>query len=372
LRLEALEGRCLPSGYSVTVIGPIQVNSGNDINNAAVVQVVGTNSNGHAFLWDSVRGMQDLGTIHNEANSSGYAVNDSGQVVGVAFTATYDPKSHSTKVDSYGFLWTSTQGMQSLGQNDRPSDINAAGEASGTIVQSQHFGTENPQAALWNGHWTGTGAPSGGTSSGAGINSYGQVVGYTYNFYQRAFLWTPSTTGGTTGTVQDLGTLGGSQSAASAVNGRGYVTGAATLPGSNNFHAFVWQPSTANGTSGTMIDLDPGGVESTGVDINSSGLVVGDSDNSAVLWQPGTNGSHTMSDLNRLIPAGLIPADRGTGRTWPGSSSSSPSARATAAWSCRPPGATSSSWRTPNTSTARPTRAWSSSWGKAATPAGRA
>jgi probable HAF family extracellular repeat protein len=292
LHLEALEDRCLLSGYSITVIGPVSHTAG--INNASVVQVVGTNSNGHAFVWDTVHGMQDLGTFHKEVNSEAYGVNDSGQVVGVSFTDSL------TSQQRDAFLWTSSQGMQSLGQNDYASGINAAGEVSGTIISYQHRGSEIDQAGLWSGHWTGLAAP---TSWGQGINNYGQVVGYTENFYQRAFLWTPSTSGGTTGTIQNLGTFGGSQSYAAAINGHGDVTGNASLPG-NNSHAFVWQPSTANGTSGTMTDLDPSSSDSLGVDINSSGLVVGSSDGAPVLWRPGTNGSYTMTSLNNLIPTG--------------------------------------------------------------------
>jgi hypothetical protein len=63
--------------------------------------------------------------------------------------------------------------------------------------------------------------------------------------------------------------------------------------------------------------LDPkanGGLgQSWGLAINSSGVVVGQSNptgatseyqTDAVVWQPGTNGSYALSDLNSLIPSG--------------------------------------------------------------------
>ena len=53
--------------------------------------------------------------------------------------------------------------------------------------------------------------------------------------------------------VENLGTLGGTQSAAYGINNEGWVTGAANLPGDQNEHPFLWR-------EGTMIDLGtPGG-----------------------------------------------------------------------------------------------------------------
>jgi hypothetical protein len=85
-------------------------------------------------------------------------------------------------------------------------------------------------------------------------------------------------------------------------------------------HAYVWVPSSTNGTAGSMTDLgtlavnpNPALSQSEGNAINASGVVVGDANpagaNSqnllvAVVWQPGTNGSYSISDLNTLIPSG--------------------------------------------------------------------
>jgi probable HAF family extracellular repeat protein len=46
----------------------------------------------HAFLWTRKTGMQDLGTLPGDANSSSVAINDSGEVVGVSLDANFNPR----------------------------------------------------------------------------------------------------------------------------------------------------------------------------------------------------------------------------------------------------------------------------------------
>jgi probable HAF family extracellular repeat protein len=80
----------------------------------------------------------------------------------------------------------------------------------------------------------------------------------------------------------DLGVLGGLDSYAWTLNDRGQVTGhadASPNSGTRGFHAFLWTPFKANGTTGSMIDLGtlPGGGSSIGNGINGSGIVVGES-----------------------------------------------------------------------------------------------
>jgi probable HAF family extracellular repeat protein len=309
LCLEPLEDRNLLSSYTITVIGPGNPNERNGINNASVVQVVGTNSNNHAYLWDSVHGLQDLGTVLHDTYSQAYGINDAGQVVGTSELYTFK-KELSVLTAEHAFLWTSSTGMKNIGDGDVATGINSAGEVSGTL---NNISGTSAVAGIWNDKWTSLGTLGATESFGRGVNNYGQAVGTSYSNTSRvdqALLWTPATAGGTTGTLQDLGTFGGANSGAAAINGQGYVTGGAELPGgSSPVHAFVWRPASPNGTSGTLTDLDPGGTgNSSGASINSGGLVAGTSDdnsgkNFAVLWQPGVHG-YTMSDLNSLIPAG--------------------------------------------------------------------
>ena len=78
----------------------------------------------------------------------------------------------------------------------------------------------------------------GGTnSSAAGINARGEVTGTsdTECGSSHAFLWTPS------GGMQDLGTLGGKNSSAAGIDARGEVTGTSdTAHGGSD--AFLWSP----------------------------------------------------------------------------------------------------------------------------------
>jgi probable HAF family extracellular repeat protein len=299
-------------------------------NSATVTQVAGTAvTRPGAYIWDSVHGLQKIGTVNNETDSAATSINNAGQVVGISSTTTekYDKKTgdYTYTYTENGFLWSSSAGMKNVGSNIFPVGINNSGQITGntTVIQA---GTE---ASLWNGkNWIQLGILPGGTLSQAfGINDDGQVVGLSRNgndsFYE-GFLWTPSSPNGSTGAMIDLGsfTSNPGSSNAVAINKQGWVTGQASNLGyyDGAGHAFLWQPSSTNGTTGRMIDLgtlDPnadGGLgQSWGLAINGSGMVVGQSNptgatseyqTDAVLWQPGTNGSYTLSDLNSLIPSG--------------------------------------------------------------------
>jgi probable HAF family extracellular repeat protein len=83
-------------------------------------------------------------------------------------------------------------------------------------------------------------------------------------------------------TYTDLGVLGGLDSHAWTLNSHGRVIGHAdTSPnsGPGGFHAFLWTPTTPNGTSGAMVDLGTlrGDGNSTANGINAASLVVGES-----------------------------------------------------------------------------------------------
>ena len=60
----------------------------------------------HAFVWDSVNGMQDLGTLGGTF-SIPRAINEAGQVIGFSQT--------SFGVEQHAFVWDSVNGMRDVG-----------------------------------------------------------------------------------------------------------------------------------------------------------------------------------------------------------------------------------------------------------------
>jgi probable HAF family extracellular repeat protein len=46
----------------------------------------------HGFLWSKTTGMQDLGTLPGDANSSAVGINDAGEVVGISLDANFNPR----------------------------------------------------------------------------------------------------------------------------------------------------------------------------------------------------------------------------------------------------------------------------------------
>ena len=149
------------------------------------------------------------------------------------------------------------------------------------------------------------------SSVARGINTQGQVVGWSGDNHFTAFLWTPRSGNGSQGAMVGLGTLGGLNSRALAINTSGQVVGRSTTSGEASEHAFLWTPKGRNnGQIGSMVDLQTlGGTNSSATAINTQGQVVGQSYLSGnatyhpFLWTPtdtpnGTTG--TMVDLGSL------------------------------------------------------------------------
>ena len=179
-------------------------------------QVTGMSAAGHAYLL-TAGVMTDLGTLAGGGWSSGYAINNAGQVVGYGDTASGAFR---------GFVWSEGSGMQPLGtlggSNSYAFAINDAGRIAGSA--------ETP-------------------------------AGYLHAFRI------------TNGSMEDLGTLGGSSSYGYGINSSGAVVGSSVTSG-GGMHAFVFQ-------DGVMTDLNAlltgasGWVLTAAYGINNAGQIAG-------------------------------------------------------------------------------------------------
>jgi probable HAF family extracellular repeat protein len=180
----------------------------------------------HAFLWNGTT-LLDLGTLGG-GTSMGTIINERGQVAGFSSLASGT---------SHAFFWdgATMQDLGAVGGDDWPGD------------------------------------PSSWFSNATAFDGRGRVAGFSAGFFpaqELAFFWDGTT-------MHSLGTLGGADSHAMAMNNRGQVVGQAALPSSSCYnlevgcHAFLW-----NGT--TMLDLGSlGNGPSVALAINGRGQIAG-------------------------------------------------------------------------------------------------
>lgn len=272
--------------YTLTDLGMGPSNA-TGINNAG--QVIGNTwanaaPNPYAF-WYSGGHSQGLNLPYDNGGQA-CDINDAGVIVGGYIAGDFQ---HAVRAYLYSNGQTQDLGTLPGGTTSSANGINSSGQVVG---YSDTTGGAN-HAFLYSGaQMQDLGTLPGGMASGAyGINNGGQVVGYSYTASgpQHAFLYSG-------GQMQDLGTLpGGSTSLAYGIDIGGQIVGSSDTTGSAD-HAFLY-------SGGQMQDLGtlPDGTESHAFGINSSGQVVG--------WSKTTGGADhaflysggNMIDLNSVI-----------------------------------------------------------------------
>jgi probable HAF family extracellular repeat protein len=220
--------------------------------------------------------------------SAAFGINDMGQVVGAANTASNN---------LVPFLWTPGAGVQNIsllpGDNcGQAFGINTSGHVAG-----YSSGPNGSRAFMWTRE---TGARNLGTLHGgnqsraSAINDADEVAGTSASANgDRAVVWT------TRGEIRDLGTLpGDTSSEATAINNAGDVVGYSK--GRGGLHAFLWNKSAGMQDLGAL----PGGNASRALGINDSGSVVGTSNSfhgdHAFIWTKESG----MLDLNNVATGG--------------------------------------------------------------------
>lgn len=234
--------------------------------------------------------IEDLVTVGGDGTVA-TALNDRGQVVGVTIAASDGIRP---------FLWESGQ-MTDLGpENQAPVDINNHGQI---LFQDFRPEPDSPSSCfLRDGDTTVDLGHLGGIGTecfASDLNNRGQVVGAIAApnvTTVHAFLWQ-------SGTMIDLGSLGGDWTIATQINDRGQIVGMSTRFFGDSEHAFLWD-------AGVMTDLGtPGADWSRAVAINNHGQVVLQSGNHVYLWEAGS--TTDLGNLGGVMAQPLDINDRG-------------------------------------------------------------
>ena len=269
----------------------------------------------HAFRWQNGH-LTDLGVLPGGSVSSAVWISASGLILGNADNGEIDPLTHG--LENRGVLWKHGQitNLGTLGGNNSfPSSVNNGGQVVGGAANAipdpypVFIGAgQQSRAFLWqNGAMEDLGTLGGPDAAASFVNDRGQIAGVSFTDSTanastglptiHPFLWQ-------NGIMQDLGSFGGLGSMGNFSNGispevnhlnsRGEVAGTSPLAGDQTYHAFLW--------NGTLTDLGTlGGDNSKAYWVNDAGDVVGEADlpgsqtHDAFLWKNGV-----MTDLGSV------------------------------------------------------------------------
>ena len=238
-------------------------------NNSAMVISTVTNAPPVTVLYTVV----DLGDL-GDSNSTAYAINNPGQIVGEA--SLLGGNSHAA-------CWTNilnppiNLGSTNVTLGSQARSINNSGQIVGSFNE--------PAFAKHAAFWTNSASPPfdlgtlGGVASGAlAINDSGSMVGYATLASGEAVpcFWTNSTS-----PPFNLGTLGGvgTISQANGINAAGQIAGQATTADGKK-HAAFW----TNSGSPVLALNDAASTNSAAFSINDLGQIVGNDDLTVVFW----------------------------------------------------------------------------------------
>jgi probable HAF family extracellular repeat protein len=274
----------------------------------------------HAFKWKNGV-LTDLGTLPPGGYSStAYWVNEKGLITGESENGFIDPITGLPR--QVAVLWEKNGEIVDLGtlggSFSYPNFMNNRGEVVGiaqnTVPDPYSFlgvGTETHGFIWRNGYMEDLGTLGGPDSWAAAVNESGQVAGWAFTNStpnlvtniptQDPFLWQDGrmidlgTLGGTEGVTGSFGGVGGG-----AINRRGQVVGTSNLAGDLTHHAFLWN-------EGALTDLGTlGGSNAEAYWINDAGEIVGRAD------VPGPNQYHH----GFLWKSGVM-TDLGVANRWP-------------------------------------------------------
>jgi probable HAF family extracellular repeat protein len=250
--------------------------------------------------------LTDLGTLPGGYFSFAQEINDEGLIAGSSENGQTDPLTgtpafHSVlwrgdKIIDLGALDGGSE-SQGIAINDRDQVVgysqNTTPEAlSISALFGANYGTQS-RAFLWEkGVLQDLGTLGGNDAYAVALNESGQIIGFSYSDS------TPNLTTGfptldpfiwESGKMTDIGTLGGKFGLAFWINERGQVVGQSNLAGDTAFHPFLWE-------RGKLIDLGTlGGNTGFPSMINNAGQIVGLADTSqsnfllhhAFFWKEG-------------------------------------------------------------------------------------
>ncbi len=262
-------GTIAPSIFS----GP-SVSAVNDLNQVVGAAIFSRHGGLHAYLAQQGNSLQDLGTLVVGGGSVANDINNSSQVVGYSTT--------SVSGVIHAFLWSSGT-MTDL----TPNSPNGSSNALDINNKGQIAGYSSGRAVLWT---NGVMQDLGVGGSAIAVNELGHVAITAGH----AFFWTP------TGGFVDLGTLGGTSSAAVAINDNDEVTGTSTIADGITTHGFHW----ANGVMTDLGTLSTCSGSNCTVPraINSNGAVVGFSStangSTPFFWSSGCGGIHDLTGVS--------------------------------------------------------------------------